>query len=88
MVAEANRLGQSRKGTQMTIRTYELSDEEYRTVLDALEHAQNNAVSSDAQIQFTQTLRELHAQFDKAPACRATEADRWPAANEDTTTDQ
>jgi hypothetical protein len=47
---------------------YELSDQEYRTIVDALEYAEDNAVHSDAKARFSgtrHTMMEEHARISE-----------------------
>lgn len=58
------------------MREYELTDEEYRTVVDALEHAHENAVHSDAQAKFHTTWNTLMKQYESQEGYKPTEPER------------
>lgn len=47
------------------MREYELTDEEYRHVIDALEHAEDQAVSSASVAAFSTTKYELASQREE-----------------------
>lgn len=46
------------------MREYELTDEEYRTVLNALQYAKHEAVHTDAQTRFSLAEQELREQYE------------------------
>ena len=46
------------------IRTFELTEEEYRTVMSALKYAEENAVHEDGRVAFRQTRKHLVEEYE------------------------
>lgn len=56
---------------------YRLTNEEYHTLMEALQYAEENAVHSDGELQFTHTKRQLIKQSDHHAQDKSTESERF-----------
>lgn len=61
---------------------YRLTDDEFRTILDALSHCRENAIHSDGRAEFNRAQSQLIHQSDHHADDKTTVSDRFGGADE------
>lgn len=65
------------------MRSYELTDDEFVTLMDALTHSENAAVHSESEVRFRQARTELREQHEHQDPYSAIECERHTDIQED-----